>query len=290
MGLVFFQQLSNGIIKGSIYSLIAVGLSLIFGIMGLINFAHGELYMLGAYVAFFACSLFHLPPIISLFVSMAVVFGVGMIIEGTAIHHMRQKKSPLLYVILLTFGISIFLQNLVLIVWGATYKRNPPILKGAFSMGPIIQSNQRVLVLVIALLIMITVYLVIKKTKLGRAIRATAQSLDAAVLMGINVDRVYMLTFGIAAALAAAAGSLIAPMFYIYPTMGVSPVLKAFVIVILGGLGSIGGAVLGGFIIGIAESLTAAYISSQYEAAVAFGLMMALLIFKPSGLFGKHHN
>lgn len=288
--MVFLQQLSNGIIIGVIYSIMAMGLSLIFGIMDVINFAHGELYMLGAYAAFYVSTLFNISPMISLVLAILIVFFIGLLIEATAIRHMRSKRSPLEYTILLTFGISIFLQNLALIIFGPSYKRIPPILKGVINIGPIVQSRQRILILLIAIFMMILISYIIKRTKLGMAMRATAQSIEASKLIGINVNSIYMISFGIGAALAAAGGSLIAPMFYIYPTMGITPVLKSFVIIILGGLGSIEGAVLGGIIIGITETLTCAYVSAQYETAVAFALMIIILVFKPSGLFGKAKN
>jgi branched-chain amino acid transport system permease protein len=282
--MVFLQQLSNGVIIGFVYSLMAIGLSLIFGVMKLVNFAHGELYMLGAYVTYFACHMLNLPPVISLFISMIIVFGVGMIIESTFISHMRKEHFNLEHTILLTFAISIFLQNLALIVWGPTYKRNPPILKGVINMGLVVQSKQRLLVVGIAIMIIIIVTFILKKTKIGWAIRATSQLPETAEIMGININYIYMITFGIGSSLASVAGSLIAPIFYIYPTMGVVPVMKAFVVIILGGLGSVEGAIIGGIVIGITETLTSAYISSQYETAVAFIIMIILLIFKPSGL------
>lgn len=285
--MVFLQQLSNGVVIGVVYSLMAIGLSLIFGIMRLINFSHGEFYMLGAYISFYMCSLFNISPLISLFIAMVTVFLVGLFVEGTVIKYMRLKQSPLQYSILLTFGISIFFQNFALIVFGPTYKRLPPLLKGVIQIGPIVQSKQRLLILCVGIILMIMFNYLIKKTKLGLAMRATAQSSEASMLIGIDVNKIYMATFGIGSSLAAAGGSLIAPMFFIYPTMGMIPISKSFVVIILGGLGSIQGAVLGGIIIGITETITCAYISAQYEAAVAFLIMILILVIKPTGLLGQ---
>lgn len=282
----FFQQLFNGIVIGSIYALIAIGLSLIFGVMKVINFAHGELYMLGAYVTFFGCQFLGLHPLISMLLAMLIIFTFGMLIERSSIYYIRKRRSPDLHYILLTFGLSIFLMNVALVLWGPIYRKSPPILTGVVTIFGVTQSYQRLLTIFISLAIILVLHLYLQKTKMGWAMRASAQNLDAAMLMGINVNRVYTISFGLGSALSAAAGSLISSFFYIYPTMGMVPVLKAFVVTIFGGLGSIPGAFFGGFVIGIAECLAAAYVSSAYKDAVGYIIMVAILILMPSGLKG----
>jgi branched-chain amino acid transport system permease protein len=276
----------NGLIIGGSYVLIAVGLTLIFGILDAINLAHGEVYMLGAYVLYFLFGVWGLNYWVALILATGIIGIFGIVIEKLSFRPLR--KQPLLNTMLVSIALAILLQNLAMLFWGA----DPKVVKTAMS-EEVIQvfgvflTVQRLVVLIVGAVAIILLHLLIEKTKIGKAMRAVAQDKDAAALMGISIDRVYTFTFAVGSALAAVAGALIAPIFQIFPTMGFVPFIKAFTVVILGGLGNVIGAIYAGFILGVAESLGAAYISTPYKDSFAFIILIIMLLLKPSGLMGR---
>jgi branched-chain amino acid transport system permease protein len=276
----------NGLIIGGSYVLIAVGLTLIFGILDAINLAHGEVYMLGAYVLYFLFGVWGLNYWAALILATGIIGIFGIVIEKLSFRPLRNQ--PLLNTMLVSIALAILLQNLAMLFWGA----DPKVVKTAMS-EEVIQvfgvflTVQRLVVLIVGAVAIILLHLLIEKTKIGKAMRAVAQDKDAAALMGISIDRVYTFTFAVGSALAAVAGALIAPIFQIFPTMGFVPFIKAFTVVILGGLGNVIGAIYAGFILGVAESLGAAYISTPYKDSFAFIILIIMLLLKPSGLMGR---
>lgn len=276
-----------GIVKGSIFGLIGMGLSLIYGILHILNFAHGEFLMLGAYVAFFM-SILGVNPIVAILVSGVSVFVIGVIIEKAIIFPIRIRATEQLRAgaLISTFGLSIALQNAALWMWGGEY-RGADYWKGSLEIAGIPVSIERALICLISIIVTVLFWIFINKTKLGKAIRAVAQSREGASLMGINTNRIYAITFGLGGMFAGLAGALLLPIYLAYPTVGIHPLDTAFAVVILGGLGSIEGAILGGIVLGIAQSLTSGYIASSYEPLVSFAIIIAVLVIRPKGLFGR---
>lgn len=279
-------QIVNGLVLGSMYTLCAVGLTLIFGIMNLINLAHGEFFMLGAYIGLFMVEISGIDPISATAIAMLLVFGLGALIEEISIKPMREKRRWERNAFIVTLGISMILQNLVLMIWGAYYRGRPFYFEGSLTLFGITIGMERMAVLVSALVLILGLWYFIHHTKIGTAMRATAQNKEAAMSVGIDVDRIYIVTFGIATALAAAAGSLLTPIFFVYPTVGARPLLKSFAVVILGGLGDVKGAIFSGFLIGLVEALTIYFLSSAFDDIVTFAIIIIVLILRPSGLFG----
>lgn len=286
---ILVAQLINGIALGSTYALIALGYTMVYGIIKLINFAHGEIYMLGAYFGFYAITRFQLPLIPSLIVSMFLAVLVGILLERIAYRPLRQSQriAPLITAI----GASLLLQSIAQIVFGSDFKPFPShvIPLKPIRLGAIFMTNRQLIIFGTAIILMIILHLIVKYTKLGKAMRAVSMDNEAARLMGIDIDKVISFTFALGSALAAAAGILVGILYNrIDPYMGIQPGLKAFVAAVLGGIGSIPGAVLGGFLMGIAENLVVAFGSSTYRDAVAFAVLILILLIKPSGLLGKH--
>lgn len=286
------QSIINGLTIGSVYVLLALGLFLIFGVLDIVNFAHGELYMIGGYVALCVISLFNILFNINfnyLFVvviTIVLCFLVGVILEKGIFRSLRGTSFT--NSIVITMGLSIFLSNLALLVFGA----DPREIKTNYSnltinFSGLSFSFQRLLILCAVIILITILYLILYKTTLGKTIRATTQDREAASLMGININDVTRITVSIGTGLAGAAGVLIAPMFLVYPTMGLLPCLKAFVVVIMGGMGSIPGIIFAGFALGIVESVVTMYVSSLYKDAIAFIILLLILFIKPSGLLGK---
>ncbi len=286
---ILVAQLINGIALGSTYALIALGYTMVYGIIKLINFAHGEVYMLGAYFGFYAISIFKLPLIPSLIVSMLLAILVGISLERIAYRPLRQSQriAPLITAI----GASLLLQSVAQISFGSDFKPFPShvIPFKPIRLGSIFMTNRQLIIFGTAIFLMIILHLIVNYTKLGKAMRAVSMDSEAARLMGIDIDKVISFTFALGSALAAAAGILVGILYNrIDPYMGIQPGLKAFVAAVLGGIGSIPGAVLGGFLMGIAENLVVAFGSSTYRDAVAFAVLIVILLIKPSGLLGKH--
>lgn len=280
------QHLVNALIMGGTYALLGIGLTLIFGIMKIVNFTHGELYTFGAYMMYFFATVLGM----NFFASIAFAIGAGMLL-GAAIEFtlLRSKRgADIDTTMLLMIGAWIVLQNVEHLIWGGVAKSiNAPLSTAPLELGPVSVSRLRIIVLVVALAIIAVIYAVINRTKLGKAMRATFQDSSTAALMGVNINAIYTVTFGLGSALAASAGALLGPVFVVTPTMGDLASLKAFAIVILGGLGNISGAVLGGFILAFAEELGAGYISSGYRDAMGFVIIIFVLLFKPTGLFAR---
>ncbi|HXH85139.1 MAG TPA: branched-chain amino acid ABC transporter permease [Candidatus Tectomicrobia bacterium] len=280
------QHLVNGLVLGGTYALLGIGLTLIFGLMHVVNFAHGEFYTLGAYVTFAALALAGLDFFLA--IAAAIVAGavLGALCERVLLAPLRGESIDT--VMLVMIGLWIAMQNGELLVWGGVAKSIPhPFPTAPWTLGPASIAPLRVFVLAAALGLIVAAYLVIQRTALGRAMRATFQDRDTAALMGVRIGRIHMITFAFGSALAAAAGALLGPIFLAYPSMGDLASLKAFSVVILGGLGNLAGATVGGLILGIAEELGAGYISSGYRDAVGFVMIILVLLLRPSGLFAR---
>ena len=285
---LFIEQVINGLITGSIYALFAVGLALVLGVMDVVNTAHGEMFMLGAYSALAVISTIGAGPWLYLVVAALTGFAAGIVIDAVALRPLRRRSGVDMHMasIILTFGISMIVQNGALRLFGAKYHKMPELIAGATLIWGMVFINQHLLTLALALTAMGMLFVFLEYSRLGQAIRATAQNPNAARLVGIDTDRVSMLTFGIGAALAAVAGALIAPLYFVQPTMGSGIILKAFAIVIVGGLGSIPGAVVGAFLLGIAKSVGASFLSYGYKDAIGFMMLAVALLLRPLGLFG----
>jgi branched-chain amino acid transport system permease protein len=282
---LFFQQLVNGIMLGAAYSLVALGLTLIYGILHIPNFAHGHTYMWAAFTSLFLVVNFHTHYWVSLFIAMVVLGLAGAGVERLVYRPLRD--APHINSFIAAIGLLLFLESLALIFWGADFRRFPTLYDKPIHIFGVAITLQRLLVIVGAALFIILLQVFIKRTWLGATIEAVAQNPEGAQLVGISIDRVSSLTFGIGTALAAAAATLIAPIFLVYPTMGAMLNLKAFVVIIIGGMGSIPGAVIGGFMLGLIEALGGGYISTDYKDLFAFGALVTFLTLRPMGLFGK---
>ncbi len=281
----FLQSLVNGTLTGSLYAMIGVGLTVIFGVMRIINLAHGEMVMLGMFSAYWSFTLWKIDPFLSAVVWVPLFFIAGMLTYRQLLKAVMPggELNTLLY----TAGLSLLVANIGLFIWTGDYRT----LNLPYAMTPLRPFGIAVpvplaIAFVLASLITAGLYLFLARTDVGRAIRATSQNPEAAALMGINVDRVSMITFGLGTALAAAAGVLLVPSLYLYPTVGEILIVKCFVIVVLGGLGSIPGAIAGGLLLGTVESLGAVYVSVAYKDAIGFVMFLLVLLFRPQGLFG----
>lgn len=280
------QHLVNAVNTGSTYALLGIGLTLVFGIMRIVNFTHGELYAFGAYMMYFFVSLIG----VNFFVGILLAIVAGMIL-GAIIEYLllRSKRgADIDTTMLIMIGAWIIMQNVTHLIWGGVGKSVPsPLPTEPLVIGPISTSWLRVMVFAVAMILLAITYFLINRTKLGRAMRATFQDSSTAALMGVNVSGIYTLTFALGSGLGAAAGALLGPVFVVTPTMGDLASLKAFAIVILGGLGNVSGAALGGFILALVEEFGAGYISSGYRDAVGFLIIIFVLLFKPTGLFAR---
>lgn len=281
----FFQSLVSGLLTGSLYAMIAVGLTIIFGVMRIINMAHGEFVMLGMFGAYWAHERWHIDPFVSIAIWVPVMFAFGV-----GVHRFLLRKiipGGELNTLLYTAGLSLLIANLALLAWTGDY-RNINLdyaLRPARPFG-IALPIPLAIAFVLAIVITLALYYFLVRTDTGRAVRATAQNPDAAALMGVNVTRIEMITFGLGTALAGAGGVLLAPSLYLYPTVGEILSVKCFVIVVLGRLGSVPGAILGGLLLAIVESFGAVYISVAYKDVIGFVLFLLVLLFRPSGLWG----
>lgn len=284
---MFFQQLINGIVLGSTYALIALGYTMVYGIIQLINFAHGEIYMFGAFIGLILVTTFEVPFFLAFLLAMMMASLLGITVEFVAYRPLR--RSTRLAALISAIGASIFLQNLALLIMGARpYTFPSPFTPKVYETFLFSISRVEIIILIISFIMMMGLTFFVRKTKTGKAMRATAQDKDTASLMGVNINKIITTTFVIGSALGAAAGVMVGIYFRtVTPMMGLMPGLKGFVAAVLGGIGNIPGAMLGGLLLGVAEVMGAAYISSQYRDAVAFAILIAVLILKPSGLLGR---
>ena len=281
------EQLINGLRTGSIYALIALGYTMVYGIAKMINFAHGDIIMVGAYTLYVAVSLFNLPIWAAIIITVTVCSFLGIIVEKVAYKPLR--KAPALAVLITAIGVSYLLQSLSLIIFNATPIPFKSVVPNAnIKIGAITISGISLITLVVTAISMFILSYFVNKTKIGSAMRAVSEDKDAAGLMGIDVNRTISLTFAIGSALAAIAGILYMAQYEtLKPTMGALPGIKAFVAAVLGGIGSIPGAMLGGILLGIIESLSKAYISTELADAIVFSVLVIVLLAKPTGLLGR---
>jgi len=286
----FLQQLINALRIGSIYAVIAIGYTMVYGIVKLINFAHGEIMVFGAYFAFLLATYSGLPFIYILIISMALTALLGLIIEKIAYAPIR--KAPRLSALITAIGMSFLLQNVMLLIFGSKPKKMPELISmKPFAVGSLQVDSITIITVGLSVLFMILLQVFIRNTKPGKAMRAVSEDKGAAALMGINVNGIISLTFAIGSALGALGGILYGIAFtQIYPTMGIMPGLKAFVAAVLGGIGIMPGAMLGGFMIGIIETLTKAYISTTWADGIVFSVLIIVLLVKPAGLLGKNRK
>jgi branched-chain amino acid transport system permease protein len=282
----FLQHIVNAVVLGGTYALLGIGLTLIFGIMKVVNFTHGELYAFGAFTMYLIATALELDFFFALGVAIVAGLVLGAIIEFVLLRPMRGADIDTTMLVMI--GAWIVMQNTEMMIWGGVAKAvATPFPQEPLVIGAVSVSWVRVFVLCVALLLIAGTYALINRTRLGRAMRATFQDSDTAALMGVNVKGIYTATFAIGSALAAAAGALLGPVFLVFPTMGDLAALKAFAIVILGGLGSVTGATIGGFILAFVEEIGAGYISSGYRDAMGFLIIIIVLLFKPTGLFAR---
>ena len=285
----FLSHLVNGISLGSVYAIIALGYSMVYGIAKMLNFAHGDVIMVGAYVAFCATQYWGLPPVVCVLVSVVICTVMGIVIEGLAYKPLRQATS--LAVLITAIGMSYFLQNVALLIWGANPKSFPTMLSmpsiPLFG-GEMLISGTAILTVVANIIIMLALTFFTGHTKMGKAMRVVSEDRGAAELMGINVNFTISVTFAIGSALAAIAGVLLCSAYpVLQPTTGSMPGIKAFTAAVFGGIGSIPGAMIGGVLLGVIEIIGKAYVSTELGDAFVFAVLIVVLLFKPTGLLGK---
>ncbi|MBS1419041.1 MAG: branched-chain amino acid ABC transporter permease [Oscillospiraceae bacterium] len=285
----FLSYLISGISLGSVYAIIALGYTMVYGIAKMLNFAHGDLIMVGGYISLLAMSALNLPWWLAVLLAMLVCTVLGIVIEGLAYKPLR--AAPSLAVLITAIGVSYFLQNAALLLWGANPRVYTPVVEGAVKLfgGRLTVSYISLLTVLMCLVIMAALTLFTGKSKMGKAMRACAEDKDAARLMGINVNRSISLTFAIGSALAAVAGVLLCSSYTaLMPSTGSMPGIKAFTAAVFGGIGSIPGAFLGGILLGIIEAMAKAYVSTQLANSVVFAVLIITLLARPAGLLGKY--
>ena len=282
------QQLVNGLILGSVYALLALGYTMVYGIIKLINFAHGDIYMMGAFMGYFLINSLHLNFFLALILAMIGTAVLGVLVEFLAYRPLR--NSTRIAALITAIGVSFFLEYVMVYFVGANTRSFPQVIETVrYNFGPISLTNIQLMILVISLILMVLLQVIVQKTKMGKAMRAVSVDSDAAQLMGINVNRTISFTFALGSALAGAAGVLIA-LYYnsLEPLMGMTPGLKSFVAAVLGGIGIIPGAALGGFVIGLLETFATAFGMSDFRDAIVYGILLLILIVRPAGILGKN--
>ena len=282
------QQLVNGLILGSVYALLALGYTMVYGIIKLINFAHGDIYMMGAFMGYFLINSLHLNFFLALILAMVGTAALGVLVEFLAYRPLR--NSTRIAALITAIGVSFFLEYVMVYFVGANTRSFPQVIETVrYNFGPISLTNIQLMILVISLILMVLLQVIVQKTKMGKAMRAVSVDSDAAQLMGINVNRTISFTFALGSALAGAAGVLIA-LYYnsLEPLMGMTPGLKSFVAAVLGGIGIIPGAALGGFVIGLLETFATAFGMSDFRDAIVYGVLILILLVRPAGILGKN--
>ncbi|RSJ22769.1 High-affinity branched-chain amino acid transport system permease protein LivH [Streptococcus intermedius] len=282
------QQLVNGLILGSVYALLALGYTMVYGIIKLINFAHGDIYMMGAFMGYFLINSLHLNFFLALILAMIGTAALGVLVEFLAYRPLR--NSTRIAALITAIGVSFFLEYVMVYFVGANTRSFPQVIETVrYSFGPISLTNIQLMILTVSLILMVLLQVIVQKTKMGKAMRAVSVDSDAAQLMGINVNRTISFTFALGSALAGAAGVLIA-LYYnsLEPLMGMTPGLKSFVAAVLGGIGIIPGAALGGFVIGLLETFATAFGMSDFRDAIVYGILILILLVRPAGILGKN--
>ena len=286
----------NGLVIGLIYALMAAGLTLIFSVLKVVNFGHGTLYMLGGYASYYAITTLGVPPPVGVLLAMVALFLFGVVFERLVLQPMYTDKVERKdeYAIIVTFGLTVLLLNLGIVVFGPFSKSPPPFLPGALIAGPLIITYDRLIAAVAAIVLLSALSWFLARTSLGQALDAVSQSRESAAVIGINPRRMYTVAFGLGSALAAGAGALIAPIFALSPNMGELPAVQAFIIIVLGGMGSVGGSIAGGILLGVVEGLGVGFFPDPNRALAyteAFGalLLVFTLLVRPTGLFGRPH-
>ena len=286
----------NGLVVGLIYALMAAGLTLIFSVLKVVNFGHGALYMLGGYVAFYAITWLGVPPVTGVLIAMVALFLFGIAFERLVLHPMYtgkvERKDE--YAIIVTFGLTIVLTNLAIVLFGPFSHSPPDFMSGTLIVGDLIITYDRLIAAGVALVLLVGLTWFLNRTALGQALDAVSQSRESAAVIGINPRRMYTVAFGMGSGLAGGAGALIAPIFALNPNMGELPSVQAFIIIVLGGMGSVGGSIVGGLLLGLVEALGAGFFPNPNRASVyteAFGafLLILTLLIRPTGLFGRPH-
>jgi branched-chain amino acid transport system permease protein len=286
---MFPQQLVNGLTVGGIYAIVALGYSMVYGVLQIVNWAHADVLMVGTFIGLILVTQLHMPVLAMVILAAAATALIGITVERAAYRPIKSDNRRMA-VLVSALGMSVFLQNLAQLVFGSSTKPLPTIKKIPYTIGSVSFTNIQIIIGVTTILMLIILYIVVYKTKMGIAMRACSVSIPNAKLMGINTNSIISMTFGIGAFMAGIAGICIGTYYNaVYPTMGYMLGMKAFSAAILGGIGSIPGAVVGGFLIGIIESLGAGYISSGYRDAYAFIIMIIILIIRPSGILGAKH-
>jgi branched-chain amino acid transport system permease protein len=276
----------NGIMLGLNYALIALGLSLIFGIMGIVNFAHGEMYMLGGYVAYFLIGGLGLDFFSTIIAAVLIIGMLGMLFEKIIFRPLTMRPKEALTSMIAAVGLAWVLQMLAVIFFGDLDRKVPSTFKGIINMGGVIITKERLITIIIGIVLVLLLNIFLLRTRMGTAIRAVAQDKEAAALQGVKVSRVSALSFGVGCALAGSAGALMSPIFSVSPFLGGEVILKAFLVVILGGMGSIPGAMLGGLVLGFIESFGSLFFTVPTVSAITFSLIILILIIRPQGLLG----
>lgn len=280
------QFFVNGLVTGSFYALMALGLAMIFGLMNVVNFAHGEFYVMGGVVAYAFSNLLGVNFYVTIVIAVVIMFAVGAGVERLLIRPLRGQH--LLSTALVTIGLSIFMLNTMLIVFGnAPQALETPFSRKPIFLGSVVLTEGRIFAVLIGVVAMILIYILINRTKLGRAMRATFQQKEAAALVGVNVEAVYTYTFALGTAMAALAGVLLGAIFLIHPNTAELATLKAFVVVILGGMTNLAGAVAAGILLGVVESLWGGFVSTGYMDVIGFVMVILILLFRPAGLFSR---
>jgi branched-chain amino acid transport system permease protein len=288
------EQVLNGVVLSVFYALAALGLAIIFGVLKIVNFAHGELYMIGGFAYYAVASAVGLPPPIAVLTAFAFLFALGIAIEWFLIRpvHEGRVERPDEYAIMITFGLAILLQNLMLSLFGPWTLRPPALFRGAVEIGELIVSGDRLAAAALGLVLIAFVIYLLRWTWAGKAIRAVSQDRETAAVVGVDDRLVGMLAFGLGSALAGAAGALMGPVFLVHPTMGVIPAVKAYVVVVIGGMGSVPGAIVGALLLGQVENLATVLIPDTtravaYKDAYGLVLLVLVLLLRPQGLFGE---
>lgn len=283
---IFAEQLLNGLTLGLMYASIAAGQALIFGVARLINFAHGDMFMVGAYVFFVAYSVLGLPYPAAVVIAALVMFAFGLLFERVIVRPILDK--PWHVHMIATLGASIVLANAAVLIWGATAREVPTVYSASVvELWGFRLSLQRIIVLAVTLLSFYVLHLFLQKTKIGKAMQAMSQNREACTVVGVDLRRISALTFGISVGLMGLAAGVVSPLYLIFPTMGLNLTFKAFAAVIMGGFGQVNGAIYGALILGVTEALAAGYIAPHYKDAIGFMVMILVLLIRPEGLFGR---